>query len=368
MENNSFVLEVIRLTNQYRSDNGLSPLSIDLDLQEAAQQHSQNMANQDFFSHTGLDGSSSAQRALNAGYESSFVGENIGAGYQTPQAVVDGWINSPGHRANILNTNYNEIGVGYYFLANDTGNVNYNSYWTQVFGKGDIEDQPTGVSDQGAGNSGIDTQVIDVSSLFNPFQYCASHPDLIQILGLNQEGLVQHYNNHGKFEQRAIDSFDEYSYIASYSDLITAFGTNGEAATQHYIQQGYYEGRSPDLFAPEQYLASYDDLINVFGNNYNAATIHYIQNGYHEGRSKDVFNEYGYIASYSDLITTFGTNGKAATHHYINHGIGESRTTDLFDPIGYLASHQDLQNAFGNNFDLATKHYIQYGYYEGRGW
>jgi hypothetical protein len=360
MENNSFVLEVIRLTNQYRIENGLSPLSIDLDLHEAAQQHSQNMANQDFFSHTGLDGSSSSQRALNAGYESSFVGENIGAGYQTSQDVVDGWMNSPGHRANILNADYNEIGVGYYFLATDTGNVNYNSYWTQVFGKGDIEGQPIG-------GGGVDTQS-NGGSPFNPLQYCASHADLIQIFGLNQEGLVQHYNNHGQFEQRATDSFNEYGYIASYSDLITAFGTNGEAATQHYIQHGYYEGRSPDLFAPEQYLASYDDLINVFGNNYNAATIHYIQNGYHEGRANDVFNEYGYIASYSDLITAFGTNGRAATQHYISHGVGERRTTDLFDPIGYLASNQDLQNAFGNNLDLATRHYIEYGYYEGRIW
>jgi hypothetical protein len=136
----TIVEKVVDLTNQFRVDNGLVPLSIDWDLQEAAQQHSQNMAILDFYDHTGLDGSRPSERALSKGYEASFVGENIGAGYVTPEDVVNGWMNSPGHRDNILNPSYNEIGVGYYFLENDTGNTNYNSYWTQKFGQGEIED------------------------------------------------------------------------------------------------------------------------------------------------------------------------------------------------------------------------------------
>lgn len=66
------------------------------------------------------------------------MGENIAAGYSTPEAVVEGWKNSSGHRANLLNPNFTELGVGYYYLANDTGSVNYNRYWTQVFGSGDL--------------------------------------------------------------------------------------------------------------------------------------------------------------------------------------------------------------------------------------
>ncbi|UBF24763.1 CAP domain-containing protein [Kovacikia minuta CCNUW1] len=65
------------------------------------------------------------------------TGENIAAGYSTPEQVVQGWINSPGHRANLLNPSYTELGIGYYYLANDTGSVNYKSYWTQDFGSGD---------------------------------------------------------------------------------------------------------------------------------------------------------------------------------------------------------------------------------------
>jgi len=132
---NSFINEVVSLTNQYRQQNGLQPLTFNSRLGTAAQNHSQNMALQDFFNHTGLDGSEAWDRVSATGYQWSRVGENIAAGQRTAQDVVQGWINSTGHRANILNPNFTEIGVGYYLLSNDTGNVNYNSYWTQVFAR-----------------------------------------------------------------------------------------------------------------------------------------------------------------------------------------------------------------------------------------
>uniref|UniRef100_A0ACD5GYD8 CAP domain-containing protein n=1 Tax=Desertifilum tharense IPPAS B-1220 TaxID=1781255 RepID=A0ACD5GYD8_9CYAN len=133
MDNLAFINRVLELTNQERSRLGLSPLTLSPLLSQAAQTHSQNMALQDFFSHTGLDGSSPSDRARIVGY-SSGTAENIAAGYTTPEAVVTGWMNSPGHRENILNPNYRTIGVGYHFLANDTGQVNWNHYWTQMFG------------------------------------------------------------------------------------------------------------------------------------------------------------------------------------------------------------------------------------------
>jgi uncharacterized protein YkwD len=131
----SFVGQVVELTNQFRAQNGLAPLTLNSKLSEAAQTHSQNMATQDFFSHTGKDGSSMGDRVSNAGYDWRTVAENIAAGQRTPSEVVTSWINSPGHRANMLNTTIKEIGVGYFFLAEDTGTTNYNAYWTQNFGK-----------------------------------------------------------------------------------------------------------------------------------------------------------------------------------------------------------------------------------------
>ncbi|MGL5080178.1 MAG: CAP domain-containing protein [Microcoleaceae cyanobacterium] len=129
-----FINRVLELTNDYRAQNAVSPLTLNAQLINAAETHSENMAVQDFFSHTGADGSSVGDRAQAAGYSSSFLGENIAAGYSTPESVVAGWINSSGHRANILNANFTELGVGYAYLDNDLGTVNYNSYWTQVFG------------------------------------------------------------------------------------------------------------------------------------------------------------------------------------------------------------------------------------------
>lgn len=133
-----FIDEVLNLTNQFRAQNGLAPLTLNLELNAAAQNHSQDMAIGDYFSHTGENGSLPWDRAKVVGYEALSMGENIAAGYSTPASVVQGWIDSPGHRANMLNPDFKELGVGYYFLESDTGAVNYYRYWTQLFGSGDL--------------------------------------------------------------------------------------------------------------------------------------------------------------------------------------------------------------------------------------
>lgn len=129
----SVIEEIVTLTNDFRRQNGLAPVTLNPLLQTAAQNQSQNMALQDYFDHTSPAGVTPGQRATAAGYRWSRVAENIGAGFTTASGVVQGWINSPGHRANLLDPKVTEIGVGYYFLPNDTGNENWNYYWTQVF-------------------------------------------------------------------------------------------------------------------------------------------------------------------------------------------------------------------------------------------
>lgn len=128
-------LAVTELTNQHRQAAGCPPLKLEPRLTQAAQGHSEDMALNDFFSHTGSDGSSPWDRIRAAGYDFVTAGENIAAGYPDPQSVVTAWMNSPGHRANILNCQFEEIGVGYYYLPNDPGQVRYRYYWTQVFAK-----------------------------------------------------------------------------------------------------------------------------------------------------------------------------------------------------------------------------------------
>lgn len=131
--NSNFINRVVNLINIERTRADLDTLKVDSQLSQAAQIHSKSMAKNDFFSHFGIDGSSPFDRIQDTGYQYSIAAENIAAGYQTPKAVVQAWMGSSGHRANMLNPDVTEIGIGYEYLANDTGSVNYNHYWTTTF-------------------------------------------------------------------------------------------------------------------------------------------------------------------------------------------------------------------------------------------
>jgi uncharacterized protein YkwD len=119
--------EVVRLTNAERAKAGCGALKHNARLHTAATGHSADMSAQNYFDHTSKDGRSFADRIKAAGYRFTAAGENIAKGYRTAQAVVTGWMNSPGHRANILNCAYTDIGVGYVAAGGP--------YWTQDFGR-----------------------------------------------------------------------------------------------------------------------------------------------------------------------------------------------------------------------------------------
>ncbi|MFC4507827.1 MULTISPECIES: CAP domain-containing protein [Streptomyces] len=116
---------VLVLVNAEREKAGCAPLTENAKLTKAAQDHSQDMADHENMSHTGSDGSSMSDRLSRVGYKFRSAGENVAAGYNTPESVMDGWMNSSGHRANILNCGFKEIGIG---LAQP------GYYWTQDFG------------------------------------------------------------------------------------------------------------------------------------------------------------------------------------------------------------------------------------------
>lgn len=125
---------VIKLINYERIQAGLKPLSLNAKLNQSASSHSQDMAEKDYFNHTGSDDSRVSDRIYNAGYHYSLAGENIAAGQSSAEEVVQAWMNSPTHRANIMSADYQETGISYYYWGNDTGNVNYYHYWTMDFG------------------------------------------------------------------------------------------------------------------------------------------------------------------------------------------------------------------------------------------
>ena len=120
----SYESEVIRLVNEVRRENGLKALTANWELSRVARYKSQDMLNKGYFSHTSPTYGTPSQMIEAFGLSFRTAGENIARGYPTPQAVVNGWMNSSGHRANILNASYTQIGVGYVAQGN---------YWTQMF-------------------------------------------------------------------------------------------------------------------------------------------------------------------------------------------------------------------------------------------
>ena len=116
--------EVIRLVNEIRVQNGLSALTYNWELSRVARYKSQDMVDNRYFSHTSPTYGTPFQMIRSFGLSYRSAGENIAYGQRTPQAVVNAWMNSSGHRANMLSSSYTQIGVGY--VANG-------HYWTQMF-------------------------------------------------------------------------------------------------------------------------------------------------------------------------------------------------------------------------------------------
>lgn len=120
----AFESEVVRLVNEIRVQYGLKPLTENWELSRVARYKSQDMLDNHYFSHNSPTYGTPFQMIKAFGLSYRTAGENIAKGYASPQAVVNGWMNSSGHRANILNASYTQIGVGYVAQGN---------YWTQMF-------------------------------------------------------------------------------------------------------------------------------------------------------------------------------------------------------------------------------------------
>ena len=120
----AFEQQVVELTNQERAKNGLPALKLDVELSKVARDKSKDMQTKNYFSHTSPTYGSpfDMMKAYGVSYKSA--GENIAMGQRSPQEVVQAWMNSQGHRENIMNPNFTHIGVGHV----TTGN-----YWTQMF-------------------------------------------------------------------------------------------------------------------------------------------------------------------------------------------------------------------------------------------
>jgi len=123
-EVSQFEQEVVDLTNQEREKEGLAPLEIDTELSEVARAKSQDMQENNYFDHNSPNYGSPFDMMQSFGIDYNTAGENIAQGQQSPEEVVDAWMNSQGHRENIMNGDFTHIGIGH---------VEDGNYWTQMF-------------------------------------------------------------------------------------------------------------------------------------------------------------------------------------------------------------------------------------------
>ncbi|MGB0562737.1 MAG: CAP domain-containing protein, partial [Spirulinaceae cyanobacterium] len=125
--------------NRERAAMGLPLLSLDAALMMAAQAHASDMAEMNFFSPQGSDGSTTATRVAQAGYQQTPIAENIGVSRSDPAQIVQKWLRSPGYRTNLLNPDYQMAGIGYAYDAES----DFGHYWTLVLGPSPTAAAPT---------------------------------------------------------------------------------------------------------------------------------------------------------------------------------------------------------------------------------
>ena len=162
--------EVIQLTNAERAKYGVPGLQYNSLLEQSAQGHSNDMAQNDYFSHTSLDGRTPSDRITATGYPWNANGENIAAGHRTADEVVTGWINSPPHHDNMISDKFCDIGVGYSYNESST----YGTYWVQNFGRQQgvstcPSAQETGPPEVVTGTARVlDSKTVELSGTVNP--------------------------------------------------------------------------------------------------------------------------------------------------------------------------------------------------------
>ncbi|KUF79281.1 SCP extracellular protein [Phytophthora nicotianae] len=126
---------MLTAVNAARAKQGVPALCMNKKLQAAAQRHSDDMAKNNYMAHDGADGSTMSQRITEAGYEWDGCAENVAAGQEEVDSVMQGWLDSPGHYENIMNRDYTMFGTAYSYNKDTT----YGIYWTQDFASGETE-------------------------------------------------------------------------------------------------------------------------------------------------------------------------------------------------------------------------------------
>ena len=334
--NEDYAWQVLDMVNQERAAVGLPALTMDAKLISSAKVRAVEITS--LFNHTRPDGTS-CFTAFPSGL--GWRGENIAAGQRNPSSVMNGWMNSAGHKANILSKNFKSIGIACYYVPGSQ----YGYYWVQCFG---------GTVLEAAAQTGASTVYngVDYSAVYDYNYYINNYADLRVAFGNNSSAALEHFATYGMNEGRqASADFNVGIYKNNYADLRAAFGDNTKLYYQHYINFGKNEGRNARTsISGDAGSASSGGTAVYNGVDYSA-----------------VYDYNYYINNYADLRDVFGTDSSAVFEHFITYGMKEGRQAKAdFNVNIYKDRYADLQNAFGNDLTKYYLHYIEYGVSEKR--
>jgi len=224
----SYDAELLRLTNAERQNAGLPALTLSSQLGQAAQNHAEDMANNNYFSHDGLNGSTAGDRIRVTGYSYRAWGENISVWRATPSETIQGWMNSEGHRKNILGSNFTEIGFGYAYSQSS----DYGHYWVQVFGKSNSGSTSTPQPVQTPAINSVSFE-FKVNAIFNlveqSYAWLFFPSAITQTTGTGEEMI--HYRLYNNMYQAGLATYQGNVFYALYDDW-NRFGTLEEANQQ----------------------------------------------------------------------------------------------------------------------------------------
>lgn len=390
-----YAKEVLNIVNSERAKAGLGLLTLDQSLTESAMERAVETSL--LFDHTRP--TTSDCFSIN----SKANGENIAAGQRTPTAVMNTWMNSSGHKANILGSSYNSIGIGcfeedgmFYWVqlfGNSAGSGNVESgskaitktkpiYWNYVkklssnlskssntFNVGDTKKvdaylvnsgwEYTGVTVTGSEVkfSSSNSSVVSISENGDLKAVGAGNANItITLAGASQSFpvTVNGYSNGGNNNNSGYSSeqlmnlvFDYKFYADTYGDLKAVFGYNESALRNHFLTCGVKEGRkSSPVFDVSYYLSNNEDLKKAFGNkNYEVALNHFISCGYKELRKSS--NEYWgayYVNKNSDLRHM---DEYTLMVHYLGYGRNEGRKANEGN-VNIMYAKEDITNSLFN--------------------
>ena len=350
--NDDYANQVLAIVNRERAAQGLSALTMDQGLVETAKLRATEIKVS--FSHTRPNGTSCFTAFPST---QTTVGENIASGYTSPDSVMNGWMNSSGHRANILNSNFKSIGIACYYVPGST----YGYYWVQAFGNkvtnttGNTTGSSSGstsgnnMTGTNTGNVSAGTTVyngVDYSPIYNYNYYINRYSDIKRVYGGNPEGALKHFVTYGMNEGRqASEGFNVNYYKNRYVDLRNAYGLNLKSYYMHYINYGRKEGRDARTYSDVR-----GSVTKLNGVDYSL-----------------IFDCNYYVNRYADIKKAFGNDDIRVLQHFVTYGMNEARQAKAeFNVNYYKSNYADLRNAFGNDLKSYYMHYIKYGKKEGR--